>query len=51
MIQERNWVIVQGLNWTYRRIGKGKGFPGMVVRWEAPLLVTSQVSLVDPSDK
>jgi len=52
VFQERNWVIVQGLNWCYRRIGvnKEKGFPGMVVRWELPLLVTNQVSLVDPSD-
>jgi large subunit ribosomal protein L24 len=50
VIQERNWVVVAGLNWHFRRIGQ-KGQEGnMLVRSEAPLLVTHQVSLVDPSD-
>lgn len=50
VIQERNWVIVGGLNWHFRYIGKGEDTRGMLVRSEAPLLVTNQVSLVDPSD-
>lgn len=50
VIQERNWVIVEGLNTVLRTIGKTKDFPGVVIRAETPLLVTDQVSLVDPSD-
>ncbi|ODN00716.1 putative 39S ribosomal protein L24, mitochondrial [Orchesella cincta] len=50
VIQERNWVIVAGLNTHFRRMGVKKDYPGMIVKSEAPLLVTSQVALVDPSD-
>lgn len=50
VIQERNWVVVEGLNTHLRRIGKDKDFPGSVVVSEAPLLVTTDVALVDPSD-
>lgn len=50
VIAERNWVIVEGLNANYRRIGREKGFPGVYVLHEAPLLVTNEVALVDPSD-
>lgn len=50
IIQERNWVIVEGLNCHHRVIGKKKGFPGMVISSEAPLLVTTDVALVDPAD-
>lgn len=50
IVQERNWVMVDGLNCHYRYIGKKKGFPGMMVKSEAPLLVTTQVGLIDPSD-
>lgn len=50
VIQERNWVIVEGLNTHLRRMGKTKNFPGIVMRSEAPLLVTDQVALVDPAD-
>lgn len=50
VIAERNWVIVEGLNANYRRIGREKGFPGVYVQHEAPLLVTNEVALVDPSD-
>jgi len=50
IIQERNWVMVEGLNCHFRNMG-GKGdYPGMMVKSEAPLLVTNQVALVDPSD-
>ncbi|XP_071453393.1 large ribosomal subunit protein uL24m [Hetaerina americana] len=50
VIQERNWVIVEGLNCHLRAVGKSSDFPGMLVKSEAPLLVTDQVTLVDPSD-
>lgn len=51
IIQERNWVVVEGLNCHYRRLGKSEDFPGVVIKSEAPLLVTGQVELVDPSDE
>lgn len=50
IIQERNWIIVQGLNTKVVIQGKTKTFPGVCMRIEQPLLVTSQVQLVDPSD-
>ncbi|KOC66872.1 putative 39S ribosomal protein L24, mitochondrial [Habropoda laboriosa] len=50
IIQERNWVIVQGLNTKPMIQGKTKSFPGICIRVEQPLLVTSQIQLVDPSD-
>ncbi|XP_015603678.1 probable 39S ribosomal protein L24, mitochondrial [Cephus cinctus] len=50
IIRERNWVFVDGLNTHLRRMGKTKDFPGVVVQSEAPLLVTTQVSLIDPAD-
>ncbi|CAG9792555.1 unnamed protein product [Diatraea saccharalis] len=48
VIQERNWVIVEGLNTHLRVMGKTKTFPGVTIQSEAPLLVTNQVKLVDP---
>ncbi|XP_072756308.1 large ribosomal subunit protein uL24m [Anoplolepis gracilipes] len=48
--QERNWVIVEGLNTKLQCIMKNKNFPGLYLKQEQPLLVTSQVQLVDPSD-
>lgn len=48
--QERNWVIVEGLNTEIKVVGKTKEFPGVAVRWEKPLNVTNEVKLVDPSD-
>lgn len=50
VIQERNWVIVEGLNCHHRIIGKKKDYPGITIKSEAPLLVTTDVALVDPSD-
>ncbi|KAG5672103.1 hypothetical protein PVAND_002258 [Polypedilum vanderplanki] len=50
IFQERNWVIVEGLNCHFRSVGKEKDYPGVIIRSEAPLLVTSQVKLVDPTD-
>jgi large subunit ribosomal protein L24 len=50
VIQERNWVMVEGLNCHLRIVGKEKDYPGVVIRSEAPLLVTNQIALVDPTD-
>ncbi|XP_012223315.1 large ribosomal subunit protein uL24m [Linepithema humile] len=48
--QERNWIIVEGLNTKLKRVMKDKNFPGLYIQQEQPLLITSQVQLVDPSD-
>lgn len=50
IIQERNWVIVEGLNTHMRCVGKEKDYPGVMIKSEAPLLVTNQIKLVDPTD-
>lgn len=50
VFQERNWVIVAGLNCHLRKVADEKDYPGITIRSEAPLLVTHQVRLVDPSD-
>lgn len=50
IIQERNWVIVEGLNCELKPLGKDKDFPGIYIQEEQPLLVTTDVKLVDPSD-
>nr|XP_034171572.1 probable 39S ribosomal protein L24, mitochondrial isoform X2 [Osmia lignaria] len=50
IIQERNWIIVQGLNTKLIIQGKTKDFPGVCMLIEQPLLVTTQVLLVDPYD-
>lgn len=50
IIQERNWIIVQGLNTKKIIYGKTKDFPGICTLIEQPLLVTKQVLLVDPYD-
>nr|CAG4642685.1 EOG090X0ADH [Evadne anonyx] len=51
IIEERNWVMVEGLNVHHRRIGKTSSFPGQMIQSESPLLVTTEVALVDPFDK
>lgn len=50
VIQERNWVIVDGLNCKLEEVSRYKGHLSMVSMKEKPLLVTSEVALVDPSD-
>ncbi|KAG6803423.1 39S ribosomal protein L24, mitochondrial [Apis mellifera caucasica] len=50
IIQERNWIIVQGLNTKAIIRGKKNDFPGVCLRVEQPLLVTRDVQLVDPFD-
>ena len=51
VVQERNWVCVEGLNIDYEVIGKDKDFPGMMIIKEKPLDVTKDIKLVDPSDE
>jgi len=41
---------VEGLNTKLKCIMKDKDYPGTYIQEEQPLLVTSQVQLVDPSD-
>lgn len=41
VIQERNWVIVEGLNWHYRKIADDSSYAGVMIKSEAPLLVQS----------
>ena len=41
VIQERNWVMVEGLNTHLRRMGKTEKFPGVLLKSESPLLVCS----------
>lgn len=48
VVKERNWVCVEGLNCEYRTVKAGD--TSQVMKTEMPLLVTSQVSLVDPTD-
>ncbi|XP_012062381.1 PREDICTED: probable 39S ribosomal protein L24, mitochondrial [Atta cephalotes] len=48
--QERNWVIVEGLNTKLKCHKMGKKYLGVYMQQEQPLLITSQVQLVDPSD-
>lgn len=50
VIQERNWVFVEGMNCHHRKVGGDGEYPGVLINSEAPLLVTDQVALVDPSD-
>ncbi|XP_071498853.1 large ribosomal subunit protein uL24m-like [Diadema antillarum] len=49
IIKQRNWVIVEGLNCHYRRIGKMPGYSGTMIVSEGPLNIRD-VALVDPSD-
>lgn len=48
IVKERNWVMVEGLNCFYRHI-KNQG-KVQVMKCEAPLLVTTQIALLDPTD-
>jgi len=51
IVQERNWVTVEGLNVDYEVTGANKDFPGMMIMKELPLLVTTDIKLVDPSNE
>ncbi|XP_044745374.1 probable 39S ribosomal protein L24, mitochondrial [Coccinella septempunctata] len=48
IIQERNWVLVEGLNCKLEKMGTKENT--VYYQKEQPLLVTTQVVLVDPSD-
>ncbi|KAG8271857.1 39S ribosomal protein L24, mitochondrial [Homalodisca vitripennis] len=50
VIQERNWVFVGTLNCKVEEVGKTKDNPGWFMQREKPLLVTTEVALVDPND-
>jgi len=50
VVEERNWVFVEGLNCEYKTYQETKTFPGMTMKEEKPLLVTTDVKLVDPLD-
>jgi len=51
IVQERNWVTVEGLNTEYIMLGETKDYPGMMMKQELPLLVTTDIKLVDPTDE
>jgi len=51
VVQERNWVIVEGINCSYKTLGEQGDFPGMMLKEEKPLLVTKDIKLVDPMDE
>jgi len=51
IVQERNWVTVEGLNCEYEALGASEDFPGMMLKKELPLLVTTDIKLVDPSNE
>lgn len=51
IIQERNWVTVEGMNCKYESVGSSGDFPGVIMKDEKPLLVTRDIKLVDPSDE
>ena len=51
VVQDRNWVCVEGLNVEYDVIAKDKDFPGAMIIKEKPLDVTKDIKLVDPSDE
>uniref|UniRef100_A0A0K8SJ81 Large ribosomal subunit protein uL24m n=1 Tax=Lygus hesperus TaxID=30085 RepID=A0A0K8SJ81_LYGHE len=50
VVEERNWVIVEGLNTKLKVVGKTKQFPGSVIAVEQPLTINREVALVDPAD-
>jgi len=51
VFQERNWVTVEGCNIKPEIESKDGDFPGVVVQKHMPLLVTTDIKLVDPTDE
>ncbi len=51
VVQERNWVCVEGLNCKYVKVGASEKFPGIMQMEEQPLTVPTDVRLVDPGDE
>jgi len=50
IIKERNWAYVEGLNCEFKIKSQGPNMPPMCLKDELPLMITTQVKLVDPSD-
>ncbi|KAK3584726.1 hypothetical protein CHS0354_036503 [Potamilus streckersoni] len=50
LVKERNWCFVEGLHCRFLNRTKTSTYPGVLLREEKPLLVTTEVALVDPSD-
>lgn len=50
IFQERNWVIVEGLNCKLEKMTKDETAMPIYLNMEQPLLVTKDIALVDPSD-
>uniref|UniRef100_A0A0B6YRB6 Large ribosomal subunit protein uL24 C-terminal domain-containing protein n=1 Tax=Arion vulgaris TaxID=1028688 RepID=A0A0B6YRB6_9EUPU len=50
LIKERNWCYVEGLNCFYRWVNRTPTSAGMLSKVEKPLLVTTEVALLDPND-
>ena len=46
IVQERNWATVEGLNCRYITMGESADFPGMMLKEELPLLVTTDIRSV-----
>lgn len=51
IVQERNWLFVEGLNLKYIWMHKDSDFPGHLSAETLPLLYPLDVQLVDPTDK
>ncbi|KAI0232295.1 putative 39S ribosomal protein L24, mitochondrial [Lamellibrachia satsuma] len=51
IIKERNWVYVEGLNCEFKVDEQNAAGKAVCQKTEKPLLVTSQVKLLDPSDR
>ncbi|XP_040571143.1 large ribosomal subunit protein uL24m [Lepeophtheirus salmonis] len=49
VIQERNWVCVEGMNLKHQIVARTRDFPGILISTEKPLLVTEDIKLVDPT--
>nr|ACO14687.1 Probable 39S ribosomal protein L24, mitochondrial precursor [Caligus clemensi] len=49
IVQERNWVCVEGLNLHHQIMGSTQDYPGILLSTEKPLLVTEHIKLVDPT--
>lgn len=51
IVKERNWIFVDGLNCKYELTIISPGAPARLFKNEQPLLVNSEVKLVDPGDR
>jgi len=50
IIKERNWAFVEGLNCEFTLKSQHPNLPPACLKNELPLIVTTQIKLVDPSD-